>query len=196
MTGPMSHSRNRYLLLSDEELMLRLREKEREAFSVLYDRYAGEMVNFFYGRLGRDEAKAQDFLHDLFLKLLSNPSSYTPGKSFRAWLYAIALNMCRNEYRSLKVRDDYRLAGFNPTTAGFDGPDKIDMKRFANELMDRLSLLDEPHREVFLLRYQQELSIAEIAVLMDCPEGTVKSRLFYTLKALSVQLKVFNPMIN
>jgi len=192
----MSRLLNRYENESDEELMLRLRDKEREAFSVLYDRYAGEMVNFFYSRLGQDEAKAQDFLHDLFLKLLNDPEKFTPGRSFRPWLYSIAMNMCRNEYRSFKVREDYRLSGFPDLHGRAEGSEKIDLKLFEKELNAKLSLLDETHREVFLLRFREELSISEIAGLMGCPEGTVKSRLFYTLKALSVQLKVFNPMIN
>jgi RNA polymerase sigma-70 factor (ECF subfamily) len=192
----MSRLLNRYENESDEELMLRLRDKEREAFSVLYDRYAGEMVNFFYSRLGQDEAKAQDFLHDLFLKLLNDPEKFTPGRSFRPWLYSIAMNMCRNEYRSFKVREDYRLSGFPDLHGRAEGSEKIDLKLFDKELNAKLSLLDETHREVFLLRFREELSISEIAGLMGCPEGTVKSRLFYTLKALSVQLKVFNPMIN
>jgi RNA polymerase sigma-70 factor (ECF subfamily) len=192
----MSRFLNRYESASDEELMLRIREKEREAFSVLYDRYAGEMVNFFYCRLGQDEAKSQDFLHDLFLKLLNNPDKYSPGKAFRPWLYSIAMNMCRNEYRSLKVREDYRLSGFPDRSGSFEVSEKIDMKQFEKELTAKLRLLDETHREVFLLRFQQELSITEIAELIGCPEGTVKSRLFYTLKALSTKLKVFNPLIN
>lgn len=192
----MSRFPDRYHWLSDEELMLRLLKKEREAFSVLYDRYAGEMVNFFYRRLGKDEAKAQDFLHDLFLKLLNNPEKYTPGRTFRPWLYSIAVNMCKNEYRSFRVREDYRLSAFLEISGRFEGSEKMDMKLFEQELTAKLSLLDEPHREVFLLRFREELSISEIAEMMGCPEGTVKSRLFYTLKALSAQLKVFNPLIN
>jgi len=192
----MSRFLKRYQMQRDEELMLRLRKKEREAFSVLYDRYAGEMVNFFFRRLGQDEAKSQDFLHDLFLKLLNNPEKYTPGKAFRPWLYSIAMNMCKNEYRSLRVREDYRLSAFPEISGRFEGSEKMDMKLFEKELTAKLRLLDETHREVFLLRFREELSISEIAELMGCPEGTVKSRLFYTLKALSVQLKVFNPLIN
>ena len=193
---PMSRLPERYQQLSDEDLMLRLLKKEREAFSVLYDRYAGEMVNFFSRRLGQDLAKAQDFLHDLFLKLLNDPGKYTPGRTFRPWLYSIALNMCKNEYRSLKVREDYRLSGFPEIPGRSGGTEKMDMRLFEKELNAKLNLLDEIHREVFLLRFQEELTITEIAELMGCPEGTVKSSLFYTLKALSLQLKMFNPLIN
>lgn len=193
----MIQSGHNYRHLSDEDLMLRVQQKEREAFSLLYDRFAKEMVNFFYHRLGKDEAKAQDFLHDLFLKLLSDPLKYKQGKAFRPWLYSVALNMCKNEYRSMKVRDDYRIASFSATMTGmFNGSERIDLRRFEKELSDKLNQLDEVHREVFLLRFQQELSLAEIAELMECPEGTVKSRLFYTLKALAIQLKEFNPMNN
>jgi RNA polymerase sigma-70 factor (ECF subfamily) len=192
----MDRRRYKYTQESDEELMRHVLDKELEAFSVLYDRYAGEMVNFFYRRLGRDEAKAQDFLHDLFLKLLNDPGKYMPGRSFRPWLYTIALNMCKNEYRGLKVREDYRLSGIPEIPGIYEGSERMDMKLFEQELRASLSRLDEIHREVFILRYQDELTIAEIAELMGCPEGTVKSRLFYALKALSLQLKVFNPLSN
>ncbi len=94
------------------------------------------------------------------------------------------------------MREDYRLSGFPVISCSFEGSEKIDMKLFELELKAKLMQLDETHREVFLLRFQQDLPISEIAELMGCPEGTVKSRLFYTLKALSVQLKVFNPLIN
>jgi RNA polymerase sigma-70 factor (ECF subfamily) len=181
---------------SDEELMLRLLKREREAFSELYDRYAGEMVRFFYHRLGRDEARAQDFLHDLFLKLLNDPEKYTPGSAFRPWFYSIAMNMCRNEYRSRKVKDAYRKLHESGIPAGTVMPERIDLDSFGKELQAKLHLLDEAHREVFLLRYREELPLAEIAVIMGIPEGTVKSRLFYTLKTLSAQLNVFHPLIN
>lgn len=188
---------NRNHQKSDEELMLRVVARDREAFSVLYDRYAKEMVNFFLRRLGQDEDRAQDLLHDLFLKVLTHPGSFTPGKAFRPWLFAIALNMCKNEYRSLKVREDYRISRQAVAeAAGIAGPEKIDLDRFEQELAGRLSRLGEAHREVFLLRFQQELSISEIAEMMDCPEGTVKSRLFYTLRILAEQLSVFNPLTN
>jgi RNA polymerase sigma-70 factor (ECF subfamily) len=190
-------NRNRYHQKSDEELMLLVAARDREAFSVLYDRYAKEMVNFFFRRLGQDEERAQDFLHDLFLKVLDNFASFRPGKAFRPWLYAIALNMCRNEYRSMKVREDYRISKqAMAEAAGVAGPEKIDLDRFEQELAAKLNLLGDAHREVFLLRFQQELSISEIAELMEIPEGTVKSRLWYTLRTLSEQLSVFNPLIN
>ena len=59
-----------------------------------------------------------------------------------------------------------------------------------------LMLLDEKHKIVFLLRYQQDISLREIAEILDCPEGTVKLRLFNTIKKLSEKLIIFDPKIN
>jgi RNA polymerase sigma-70 factor (ECF subfamily) len=53
--------------------------------------------------------------------------------------------------------------------------------------------LDEVQRQTFILRYTEEMSLAEIAEIMECPEGTVKSRLFYILKKLAKPLEVYKP---
>lgn len=180
---------------TDSELMQGVLERDPHAFSELYDRYAAEMAGFFYRRLGSDEEKARDFLHDLFYKVLHQPERFTPGKPVRPWLYTLAMNMCRNEYRSLKVQEEYRLRaacgieGFAPEPTG-----TIDRARFAEALAGRLEELPPSHREVFRLRFGDELSLAEIAGVLGIPEGTVKSRLFYALKTLASKLRVFEPL--
>jgi RNA polymerase sigma-70 factor (ECF subfamily) len=184
-----------YGKMTDNELMLGVLKRDPQAFSALYDRYAAGMVNFFYKRLGADEEKAQDFLHDLFCKVLQHPESFIQDKPFRPWLYTLAMNMCRNEYRSLKVREEYRMrAGLTEEGYTDEGFGAIDRKRFGKELAFRLELLPPAHREVFLLRYRDELSIPEIASVLDIPEGTVKSRLFHTLRTLASKLRVFDPL--
>ncbi|MBW7936191.1 MAG: sigma-70 family RNA polymerase sigma factor, partial [Flavobacteriales bacterium] len=70
--------------------------------------------------------------------------------------------------------------------------DKLDKKTFLKMLEVELSLLDEKHRSTFLLRYQEEMSIKEISEVLGISEGTIKSRLFYTIRKLSEKLKVFS----
>ena len=65
--------------------------------------------------------------------------------------------------------------------------------RFLHGLDEALKHLSETHREVFVLRYQEELSIKEISEIMTCSEGTVKSRIFYALRKLSQRLQAFDP---
>lgn len=189
--------RKKYKNTGDTELMCLLRNGNQEAFSALYDRYADKLVAFFYRMFKQDNDKAQDFMHDLFLKIIENPASYDVNKKFDTWIFHVAYNMCKNEYRRMQVR-----TGFLEKQVYQEGLDyeadtnKIDREIFYQEVNQKLDLLDENQKTVFLLRYQQDLSLKEIAGVMDCPEGTVKSRLFYTLKVLSEKLKVFDPKVN
>jgi len=191
----MGMTGKKYRDCSDSELMQGVLEKDPGAFSELYDRYAAEMAGFFSRRLGDDTEKARDFLHDLFYKVLHQPERFTPGRPVRPWLYTLAMNMCRNEYRSLRVQEEYRMKAVH----GCDGvapepPGTIDRERFSAALAGRLEQLPPSHREVFRLRFGDELSLAEIAGVLGIPEGTVKSRLFYALKTLASKLRVFEPL--
>jgi RNA polymerase sigma-70 factor, ECF subfamily len=69
--------------------------------------------------------------------------------------------------------------------------EEFDAQVFEQELHQALGELDETQRQCFVLRYQEELSVREIAEILDCPEGTVKSRMFYTLKKLGNKLRAF-----
>jgi RNA polymerase sigma-70 factor (ECF subfamily) len=186
-----------YSSFSDEELMLFVSEGKEKAFTELYGRYSKKMLYFFYQRLYQDEQKAQDLLHDLFLKILEKPHLFDPGKSFKTWLYTLASNMCKNEYRKNGVRG-IRVADEVGDTIAEIGTalilsDRYDQNLFNANLQTELNKLDDIQRTTFLLRYQEELSISQISEIMDCPEGTVRSRLFYCIKKLAVKLKTFDP---
>ena len=171
--------------------MARVCARDSRAFGVLYDRYADRMVNYFYGNLWQDQEKAQDFMQELFTKLVQKPELYQTGRPFKTWLFSIANNMCKNEYRRAEVRKNTRhdldrdVAG----DSGLESTQAIDRAAFNEALDGALSSLDENKRLTFEMRFRQELSIKEIAAAMECSEGTVKSRLFYTLKALNAQLQ-------
>jgi RNA polymerase sigma-70 factor, ECF subfamily len=181
---------------SDEQIMLLLRNKDEEAFSILYDRYSKKIVSYFYRMLNKDIDKAEDFMHDLFLKIIEKPDAFDCNLRFKTWIYSIASNMCKNEYKKIGVRNEFKNEE-SYKTEFIDNfiCEKIDQKLFENNLNESLEDLNNDHKTVFLLRYQQEFSIKEIAEITKSPEGTVKSRLFYTIKILSEKLKFFNPKI-
>lgn len=184
-----------YKSRSDEELMRRITQGETEAFDELYQRYSGKMLNYFYRLLNQEEEKAQDMLQDLFMKLVEKPHLFDPSKRFSTWIYAIASNMVKNEYRSREVRKIMTRPGdlSRLRLPGIDAEPNLDFRAFAHGLEDALTDLSESHREVFVLRYQEELSIKEISEIMCCSEGTVKSRIFYALRKLSKKLQAFDP---
>ena len=101
--------------------------------------------------------------------------------------------MCKNDYRSHEVRQ--RAAEELKHTQNHYEPEQasqnIDKNAFDDALEQALRDLDETKRSTFEMRYRDELSIKEIAEVLECSEGTVKSRLFYTLKHLNQSLKAF-----
>lgn len=186
-----------YLQTEDETLMQWLVKGDEKAFGELYRRYSQRMLDYFYRMLGRDEEKAQDFLQDLFLKLVEKPHLYDSKRRFSTWLYAVAANMCKNEYRSREVRRIMEtVPDFGPE-APREKPDdeRFDREQFETGLMSELENLSFEHRSVFLLRYQEERSVKEIAHILGCTEGTVKSRTFYALRKLAARLHLFNPKL-
>ncbi len=191
----MTLFRKNYRKRSDEELFQILKGDKNAAFEELYRRYSKKILYYFFQMLGGDEEKSQDFLHDLFLKILERPERFDPGKRFSTWIYTVATNMCKNEYRNQKVRNVVHN-GFDMNRFREDQPDpsqQTDHSLFKKLLSTELEQISHDHRTAFILRFQEGLSIREIAGVMECSEGTVKSRLFYTLKKLGKKLEVFDP---
>lgn len=176
--------------------MEKIRQGDELAFSELYDRYADKMMRYFYRMLGQNREKAEDFTQDLFTKIIEKPDLFDVTKKFSTWVYTMAHNMCKNEYRRLEVRKNMVQKEPNPHKTKDHGGENfvehMDHKNFVKMLEIELGLLDEKHRTTFLMRYQDEMSIKEISEVLGISEGTVKSRLFYTIKKLSEKLKVFD----
>lgn len=188
-----------YSEMSDEQLMALVKEGHKFAFAEIYDRYAGKLFSFFFRMLNKDENKARDFMQDVFLKLIEKPGAYDPHRPFSTWLFNIAYNLCKNEYRRQNVRESYSIEKLNEIRQEASPEHEyfsIDLQSFEKQLTMALNDMDEAHRLVFILRYQQELPVKEIAALIDCPEGTVKSRLFYATRSLATTLSVFDPKKN
>jgi RNA polymerase sigma-70 factor (ECF subfamily) len=183
-----------YKKRSDEELMAMVLNKNELAFGELYYRYSKKMFSYFYRMLYHDRDKARDFMQDLFLKLIEKPESFDPARQFSPWFYSVATNMCKNEYRKIKIRNEHSVPyTFSDIFLNTNIYDELDLKSFIVELYHFLEDMDDDHRSAFLLRYGNNLSVKEIADILDCPEGTVKSRLFYTMKYLSERLNVYKP---
>jgi len=179
---------------NDEELMLLLTKREQSAFDELYKRYSKPILNYFFRMLNYDRPKAEDLLHDLFLKIIEKPQSFDCSKKFSTWFYTLAGNMIKNEYRKQQIRNDYSGESLieNNNTYEING-ENMDKNIFQTRLSNEINKLDADSKTMFTLRYMEEMSIKEIAEICDCPEGTVKSRLFYLIKNLSAKLAVYKP---
>ena len=98
---------NAYHTLTDEALMKKLIGGDKRAFDEIYSRYAAPLLSYFMRMLWRDREKAEDFVHDLFAKIIKNPAYFDPERSFKTWVFTVANNMCKNEYKKKEVRKDF-----------------------------------------------------------------------------------------
>ena len=182
--------------LSDEELMGRVRRTgDEKAFDELYRRYARRLHGFFFRMLGREEQLAADFTQELFLRVWAARGRYECGRELCPWFFTMAYNLCRNEYRFRNI-----AVGFAEEVRG--GPDtyeeqpelRMDVRMFDRELSALLDKLPPEQRVLFALRYEEELTVPQLAEVMGIPEGTVKSRLHYLLQYLRKKLKVYETL--
>lgn len=123
--------------------------------------------------------------------------SYQHGKQFSTWAFAMAYNLCKNEYRHRDIVDEYRLqqsyTNEEDSYSSLEFEVAHDRQVFDRQLKKVLAGLTDEQRAAYTLRYEEELPVQEIAQILCCPEGTVKSRLYYTLKVLQRSLSDYNP---
>ena len=187
-----------YKTESDENLMRAMARGDKRAFDEIYTRYADSLKRYFKRMLWQDELKAEDFVHDIFAKLIRKPDYFDVSRSFKTWVFSVACNMCKNEYKkqsirkgtSLDIEDHYSLSDTRVNVLN-----EVEMNQFGVAYEEKLGQLKPEHREVFTLRHMDGLSIKEIAEIVQANEGTVKSRLFYATKQLAEKLKEYNPVL-
>lgn len=163
-----------------------------EAFAELYDRYYNLILIFIYRRV-LDLDLAEDLTSNTFYKIIKSLSKYHHKASFKAWLYRIALNEIRMYYRSMKNRlkreHDYqeflksdRVTFSIPDIEYYE--DEMESKRRFLLIHTILNKIPEKNKTVITLRYFEELSYDEIAMVLGKRVGTVKSLLHRGLKRM------------
>jgi RNA polymerase sigma-70 factor, ECF subfamily len=182
---------NRLKQRSDEDLMRLIQQGEGKALTELYNRYSKLMLRYFFRMLWKDENKAQDFLHDLFVKIIERPESFDSSRRFSTWLYSVAHNMCKNEYRKKNYRDSFHGNDVNEIVIENMIHERIDSESFMKMLDKEVATWEDEDKSLFVFRHELEMTFGEIAEILKCPEGTVKSRWFYLRKSLAQQFQEF-----
>lgn len=158
---------------------------------MLYERYADRLYNYFIKMLWKNKELAGDKTQQLFLAVWEKSETFDHGRIFKTWIFSMAHNLCKNEYRYYAQKTFTDVEPFKEILQGGvtrDAESMLDDKMIKKHLDHLLEILDEETKHVFVLRYYEELSIKEIASLMQLPEGTVKSKIFYSLKKLKERL--------
>lgn len=161
---------------------------DQAAFGELYHRYKDRMYYYFYRMLGNSNEQANDFLQELFMKLIEKPESFNPKFSFPTWFYSVANNMCKNEFRRRVVRKEFQATEALAPQLDYPAEASVEPEQLMEKIFATLEEMGEEHRSAFLLRYREGFSIKDVAEILELPEGTVKSRLFYARKVLAEKL--------
>jgi RNA polymerase sigma-70 factor (ECF subfamily) len=172
------------------EAVLRSREGDQEAWHQLFDAFYGEVYRAAY-LLTRNAALAEEAAQETFVKAFAKLKSLREPKRFPSWLRTIAarcaIDLLRQEKGGYPSADATELAGRAGVEAGtaFQAPERAAEETELRALIRRaLAELDPAHRQVIILRFYCDLELGEIAMVMRCPVGTVKSRLHRGLKVL------------
>jgi RNA polymerase sigma-70 factor, ECF subfamily len=174
---------------SDEALFERLIAGDMRAFDQLYDRFERPLFGFIRVQLG-DAAEAEDVLHEAFMAVLRERAARKEVRSFRAWLFQVARNLCLNRVRSRK-RAGRALDAATPaeTMGGAPLPAEqaIEQRQQAEKLQRAVARLPEALAEVYRLR-ASGMSHDEVALVLSIPVGTVKSRVHEMVKRLREEI--------
>ncbi len=183
--------------MADEALMGQLQSGVEEALEILVERYS-ERLSYYLHRFVKDGDKVQDLLQETFLRVYRNRHAYEPIAKFSTWLYTIAGNLARSEYRRRKRQRTYSLHAQSREGEDYELPipaDTIAPSRHAERSIHQRAIqralgeLPEDFREVVVLRDIQQLSYEEIASITGLPLGTVKSRINRGRSRLQEMLK-------
>lgn len=180
--------------LTDEQLMQRVAAKDDDrAFDELYHRHARRVMGFFYRQMNRDEERASDLMQDTLMRVWTARQRWNVDTEFLPWLFTIAFNICKNEYRHHGYKADYEqhVLHTQDEDCADDAELEIDAKFFDKALQSVLDSMPPEMRTLFSLRFEEELSVPQISVVMGIPQGTVKSRIHSLTRTLKEKLKEY-----
>jgi RNA polymerase sigma factor (sigma-70 family) len=175
---------------TDELLLERVRAGDSESFAALYMKYRSPLFAFCL-RVSADRGRAEDAVHETFLKLSASAETIRAGGALRTWLFRVARNevlmMLRARKRSTSMEESETDDPWDPETP----LTLLESKDGAAMIEHAILLLKTEYREAILLREFEELSYAEIAEITHSTETAVKTRLFRARKALGEKLHLF-----
>ncbi|HWR67283.1 MAG TPA: sigma-70 family RNA polymerase sigma factor [Bellilinea sp.] len=176
--------------LSDDEAIILAGQGDKNAFSVLYQRYVRRIYNYIYYRTG-SQHDAEDLTERVFFRAMNHIQNYhNRGLPFTAWLYRIAHNLVANWHRDSNRRREVPLEDHTHTLRqGGDYPEVALVKnQEVQGLLEAIRKLPEDRQNLIILKFVEHMSNDEIARIMGRSEGAIKSLYHRTLLSLRTDL--------
>jgi len=166
----------------DEELVRLYVETQRNLyFEELYDRYVDKVYRKCLSFV-KNEAQAEDFTHDIFLRLVLKIGTFKEHAKFSTWLYSITYNYCMDQIKIIKKQAETTFDENFDLEQEYDNAELVEIQ--AQDLKKALQKIDSNERAMLLMKYQDDFSIKEIADTLNITESAVKMRLMRTKEKL------------
>lgn len=162
--------------MSDEQLVARVASGDENALRELLRLYQRPLSAFLYRHTGGREV--EDLYQETWLRVVKHAGKFDGSKRFSTWLFQIAVNLCRDWHRRRSLLEP----SGRPSEPGSADVNHVETTLDAEALLARLP---ENQREVVILRFFHDMSEQEMSVVLDCPRGTVKSRLHNALTRMA-----------
>jgi RNA polymerase sigma-70 factor (ECF subfamily) len=157
----------------DRDLLTRVRHGDLAAMNELIRRHTAALHGYLWRLAGSD---IDDLFQETWIKVWKNIKRYDMNRPFKPWLFTVASNVYKDQWRKNQVRDKYEQQAPVPDTH-HSTDHKMDIKK-------ALSTLPPEQRNALVLRYYEGYTEKETASIMKCPVGTVKTRVFQALRKL------------
>jgi RNA polymerase sigma-70 factor (ECF subfamily) len=180
----------------DEQLVVKVQRGDKRSFDLLVLKYQHKVLALVR-RFVKDHAEAEDVAQETFIKAYKAINSFRGDSAFYTWLYRIAVNTAKNalEVRKRRPRSDVDIdevgdSGFSEQLRTDENPETLlasqDLQRVINDV---LTALPEDLRRALMLREFDGMAYEDIAQVMDCPIGTVRSRIFRAREAIDKSVR-------
>jgi len=177
----------------DIELLSRYIDGDETALTELVHRYQRELYGFIYRHVG-NQADCADITQKVFVNLFLKANQFSGKSTFKTWLYQIALNQCKNHFRSKdrrKISEDVEIDHL-PLISEDSYIEDLETREEQGKLRNAVSRLPEKQRMTVQLRLYQECTFPEIAQIMSGSVGTAKAHYFQAIASLRKMLKEDN----
>ena len=161
---------------------------EEALLRALYAEHGDQLLTYVRGLVAGDTRKAEDIVQETLLRAWRHSAKLT-AETARPWLFRVARNLVLDGYRASQRRP--KEVSASAAGADFDPPkpvDEIERALLAWQVTDALRALSQDHRDVIVELYYRDRTVAEAARILRVPEGTVRSRAYYALRALRLAL--------
>lgn len=182
----------------DHELVLRAQRGDKRAFGLLVDKYQRKLARLL-SRMIRDQSEIEDVVQESFIKAYRALPNFRGDSAFYTWLYRIGINTAKNHLVSLGRRPTVSTDIEIEDAENFEGGDELRTtetpessmmtKQIAQTVNDTVASLPDELRTAITLREIEGLSYEEIATIMACPIGTVRSRIFRAREVIALKLR-------